>query len=571
MSKKSTRSGSHEQTRCRYIKVKAAAELQAGNFEKARLLYSKVCKMCRRDAEAWRMLGQANLALGLQDEGANCLREAVTLMPDSVPAMIALGDLLGSTGNLGESIGYFERAVAIDPNNMALVHKLASAMMKQGRVAEAVPHLRRVLAIKPEAEGVRSCLLSALNYCPQSPEGVFHAHMQWGLRQKHFLRAVDIRDGLAAGKRPLRVGYISPDFCAHPVFFFIVNLLANHDPASVEAFCYSDVLHPDGITTQLRAVTYVWRDIQQMTDDEVADMVRRDQIDILVDLAGHTARNRLPVFARKVAPVQVSYLGYPNTTGLSAMDYRLTDAWADPPGQTEHLHTEALVRLPDGFLCYNPLQGSPASPPLVPSPCQVNGYITFGSFNNLAKITQEAIALWSEILCAVPGSRLVLKNRPLSDGVTCEHFYGLFEGHGIVRERLELIGWIPNMSQHMATYNKVDIALDTFPYNGTTTTCQAVWMGVPVITLAGQTHAGRVGVSLLSQLGLDQFIAYSVEQYKTCASALACDTETLGSLRAGLRERMAASYLCDGKQFARQIESAYYDMWKTAAEGTFQF
>ncbi|TCK19385.1 putative O-linked N-acetylglucosamine transferase (SPINDLY family) [Thiogranum longum] len=571
MAKKNIRAGNHARSRKRQIKLKAAAAFQAGHFKKARLLYERICKISPGDGEAWYLLGKTHIALGSLQEAEKCLRKAVAITPDSAHAMMTLGELLDSTGKLGESIGCYERALSIEPTNVTLIHKLASAMMKQGRVTDAIPLLRQVLSIKPEAMGARSCLLSALNYCQQDVEEVFHAHVQWGqARERQSVPAASVKNDLAADKRPLRIGYVSPDFCAHPVFFFIVNLLANHDPANVRTFCYSDVLKPDAITTQLHTVAHVWRDIQLMTDDEVADLVRRDQIDILVDLAGHTARNRLSVFARKVAPVQVSYLGYPNTTGLSAMGYRFTDAWADPPGQTEHLHTEALVRLPGGFLCYNPLQGSPASPPLTPSPCQVNGYITFGSFNNLAKITPEVLELWSEILCAVPGSHLVLKNRPLSDAVTREYFYSLFEGHGIGRERLELIGWIPNMGQHMSTYNKVDIALDTFLYNGTTTTCQAIWMGVPVITLAGQAHAGRVGVSLLSQLGLDQFITHGAEQYRACATALARDTKTLGVLRAGLRERMATSHLCDGKQFARQIESAYRDMWETVAEGISQ-
>jgi predicted O-linked N-acetylglucosamine transferase (SPINDLY family) len=288
-------------------------------------------------------------------------------------------------------------------------------------------------------------------------------------------------------------------------------------------------------------------------------MVRQDNIDILVDLSGHTGTNRLPVFARKPAPVQVTYLGYPNTTGLSTIDYRLTDAWADPPGKTERWHTETLIRLPHGFLCYRPPNATPA---VAPPPVQANGHITFGSFNSLVKTTPAVVACWAHILQQVPDARLVIKNKSFRDPSVCARYQGLFAEHGIAPERLELVGWIDNLNNHLELYHRLDIALDPFPYNGTTTTCEALWMGVPVITLAGHTHAGRVGVSLLSRLDLTDLIAGDPDDYTQRAVRLAQDRATLARLRPRLRPRLQASSLCDGPAFARDVEAAYREMWR---------
>jgi predicted O-linked N-acetylglucosamine transferase (SPINDLY family) len=287
--------------------------------------------------------------------------------------------------------------------------------------------------------------------------------------------------------------------------------------------------------------------------------VRQDGIDILVDLAGHSGANRLMLFARKPAPVQASWLGYPNTTGIAAIDFRITDAIADPPS-ADALHSETLVRLADGFLCYQP-PGDARS--VAPLPAFAAGHVTFGSFNNLAKVTPEVVRRWATILGAVPGSRLMLKSHSFADAGTSDRYGGLFAASGIAAERLDLLPRILATEGHLASYHRIDIALDPFPYNGTTTSCEALWMGVPVVTLAGSRHAGRVGASLMSRLGLDALVAADEAAYVATAARLAGDLPALTALRDGLRERMRRSKLCDAAGFAREMEGAFLRMWQS--------
>jgi predicted O-linked N-acetylglucosamine transferase (SPINDLY family) len=358
-------------------------------------------------------------------------------------------------------------------------------------------------------------------------------------------------------ERRLKIGYVSPDFRTHSVAYFFEGLLRWHDNKVVETFCYALTPHKDETTERLQQQASVWRDVSTLDDAALVKQARADGIDILVDLAGHTARNRLTVFAARAAPVQMTYLGYPSTTGLSRMDYRLTDERADPPGE-EAFHSERLVRLPGCFLCYQPPLRSPS---VAGAPMVHNGYITFGSFNNLAKINANVVALWSEILQAVPGSRLLIKNPSLTDGVTAERYRAMFDTHGISSDRTELLGLVPDPQAHLDTYRRIDIALDTFPYNGTTTTCEALYMGVPVITLAGQAHAGRVGLSILGNLGLDELIARSPDDYVSCAASLATNQERICDLRNTLRERLLTSAICDADSFARKVEQAFRQIW----------
>ena len=304
-----------------------------------------------------------------------------------------------------------------------------------------------------------------------------------------------------------------------------------------------------------------------LSDEELAERIRADGIDILVDLAGHTAKNRLRVFARKPAPVQVTWLGYPNTTGLEAIDYRLVDAVTDPVGEADAWASETLVRLEGGFLCYGGLKDAPE--PTVP-PCLKTGTVTFGSFNNPAKVSAATFDAWATLLSRLPQARLLLKGTPFADAATRALFLARLGERGVAAERIELVAWLPGAAAHLALYHRVDIALDPFPYNGTTTTCEALWMGVPVVTLRGDRHAGRVGASLLSQIGLTDLIANSVEEYVEIALALARNPGRLDELRRTLRPRMAASPLCDGRAFARKIEAAFRTMWQRVVRGSRQ-
>ncbi len=345
--------------------------------------------------------------------------------------------------------------------------------------------------------------------------------------------------------------------------YFFRPLLHHHDRREFEVICFSDVERPDAVTKLIRADADGWHDIHGQSDEAVAELVRMRDIDTLVDLCGHSAQNRLMVFARRVAPVQISYLGYPASTGLSAMDYRMTDLHCDPPGKTDRLHTEELLRLPTTNWCYEPIEGTPA---VGPSPAADGKPICFGSFNHIAKVTRRMIGVWSRVLRAVPGSRLLLKSAGLGTAGVRRRIGECFASQGIDPARLDFVGREPSIFSHLGMYGRVDIALDTFPYNGTTTTCEAVWMGVPVVTLAGDVHMSRVGVSLLSNVGLPDLIARDEDEYVSIAADLAGDIAKLAGIRATLRQQLKDSPLMDAPRFARNVESAYRDVWRRWCE-----
>ncbi len=363
----------------------------------------------------------------------------------------------------------------------------------------------------------------------------------------------------AKNNNPLKVGYVSPDFRTHSVAYFFKSLLLSHNRREVEVYCYYNDNIVDSTTKQLQEASDHWRSVANMNDEEVINLILQDNIDILVDLAGHTAKNRLSVFTAKPAPIQVTWLGYPNTTGLSSMDYRFTDGIADPVGEADQWYTEELIRLPNGFLCY---QGDGQIETEAKLPSRDRGYVTFGSFNNLTKVTPQVVKLWAKVLNAVPSSRLLLKSKQLLDEEAKLKLWELFKKEGVEKERIELIAWLPKKEGHLALYSRIDIGLDPFPFNGATTTCEALWMGVPTITLAGDRHAGRVGASIMKQIGLDDFVAEDLASYVNLAVQHANDPEHLSSIREGLRARMESSKLCDGPSFAKDIEVAYRKMWE---------
>jgi protein O-GlcNAc transferase len=482
-------------------------------------------------------------------------RRAIALNPQMSEAYLNVAQVRQSCGQLTQAIEALQKAAQIAPRDPRPMHNLGVVLSDIGAADEAVAAFSSALALNPAFAEAHSALLMTLNYHPgYTRRQRFDAHQQWGARYAGARRTID---NDRSPDRVLRVGYVSPDFCGHPVSWFIEPILKAHDRGKVEVFCYSDVSRADDVTARLRSLPVAWREITALGHDAAAQRIRDDKIDVLVDLAGHTRRGRLLMFARRPAPVQVTYLGYPNTTGLAAMDYRLTDAYADPPGESDEFHTEKLVRLPGGFLCYRPPADSP------PVSKRQAGTFTFGSFNNMAKLTSHAISLWSKILAAVAGSRLLLKNQSLGDPLVAQRIAEAFGRQGVERNRLELRPPAVETADHLRVYDEVDIALDTFPYNGTTTTCEGLWMGVPVVTLAGDTHAGRVGASLLHQVGLAELIGNSPEEYVRLAVELAGDPSRREILRAGMRDRLRASSLLNAERIAAEIESAYTSMWKT--------
>ncbi len=514
------------------------------------------------NAEAERTLGLILADRGDFKGALEAHRRALAIDPNDADAHNEIGLLLLRESRITDAMACFEAAVANAPTRPNGYHNLGDLLCQQGRYAEAVRTLERAEALAPDDPTVGSGAMFALHYIPEmSSQEIARRHVAWA--ERHM-------DGL--GGRPetraypntpdpdrrLRVGYVSPDFRWHAVSDFLMPLLTSHDRTQVEITCYAEVVHRDRRTEAFEALADRWRLITRWSDRRAASEIRDDRIDILVDLAGHTLDNRLAVFARKPAPIQITWLGYPCTTGMAAMDYRMTDAIADPAPAAEGLHRERLLRLPHGFLTYRPRHPPPE---IAPPPALARGAVTFGSFNNLSKLNDRVIACWARVLDAVPGSRLLLKFHQFADAAMCELYRARFAAAGVAPEHLLLERGVSNWSAHMAMYDGVDVALDPFPYNGTTTTCEALWMGVPVVTLAGDRHAGRVGASLLTRVGLAELIADDVDAYVATAVALARDTQRLATLRAGLRARCAAT-LGDAAQFARDVESAYRTTWR---------
>jgi len=514
------------------------------------------------DAGIRNNLGLALSALGRGDEAQASFREAIRLNPLYPEAHSNLAILFERYGRSSEAIASCLEALRLRPGYPEAHHNLACALKSQGRHEEAVAQYREALRLKPDYEEAASSLLFALCYPAGLAEHeVCAEHLSFGARHRFAPAPHDNDKGL---ERQLRIGYVSADFRAHAVARFIEPVLRHHDRCRFQIFCYSNVSVPDAKSAELEGLADRFVNIAGVPDQAAQELIRRDRIDILVDLSGHTAGNRLPLFARKPAPVQVTWLGYPQTTGLGAIDYRITDQVTDPPGASQPHYAERLLRLPGIFSCFAPPEEAPevGEPPFLE-----RGSITFGSFNNPAKITPETVALWARVLQGVPCSRMLVKGYALADAGSRERLAALFAGHGVGPERLELIGNTASYREHLALYRQVDIALDTFPYHGTTTTCEALWMGVPVVTLAGATHRSRVGASLLGCVGLEELVAQEAQGYCDAAVGLARDAARLARLRVTLRPTMAASALTDGAGFTRQLEAAFREIWRDWAAG----
>jgi len=544
-------------------------------------------------AEAWCELGTVCQRIGSLDEAIHCYHRAVSLQPSFLVAHYNLGAALRLADRLPEAIAAFQealrqqpdfvealvglancqnmvvrpdeavaaatRALQLQPTNVLAAMYLAGGLQMQADLPAAIATFRRVIELEPTSAIQHSNLVYALNFCSaQDPVALFAEHKAWAARHAEPLTALapphaNNRDP----HRRLRVGYVSAHFRHHAVSFFAEPMIAAHNGEAFEVYLYSDVRAPDEVTARMRARATAWRETVGLTDEQVAQQVRDDQIDILVDLAGHIGGNRLPVFARKPAPVQVTYLGYQNTTGMTAMDYRLTDSHADPPGTTDAYYTEKLIRLPGSFFCFQPPDPAPAVNPL---PAHAKGFVTFASLNHIPKLTDEAFATWLEILARVPDSRLlVLAYAP---GKLQDRVQQLAAGAGLDPARVVVVNKRPRYD-YLAMHHEIDIALDSFPFNGHTTVCDALWMGVPSVMMEGASYASRFGGSTLVSLGLEELIARDRPQYVQIATELAADWPRLIAYRNSLRARMAASPLVDAAGFTRGVEAAYRQMWST--------
>lgn len=486
-------------------------------------------------------------------------------MSDAFKDVFALGISAFEQGNYDEAAAYLKQAKRLNSDDSRVYRVLGNCLRLLGNVDEAIAVYREGLQRKYDLS-THQRLINALNYSDESPESIALEHKKWAdAYTNHFVSKHD-RPLVARSKNlKIRVGYVSPDFNAHPVAYFLLPIIQNHHRDAFEIVCYANSSEEDGITQQFKLAADQWIDIRRMSTAQLFDQIRQDAIDVLVDVAGLTSGNRLDVFALRAAPVQVTYLGYPGTTGLTTMDYRLVDAMTDPESVPGEWHSEKLYRLPGCFLCFRPpsedLQISAA-------PCQSKGFITFGTFNKISKITDKAIALWVKILQAVPDSKLVLKSAGLDKRVEQDRIQKRFAAAGLERlDRLVLYGFVAARSQHLSMYNALDIALDTFPYNGTTTTMQAIFMGVPVIALDGKSHVARVSQSILNAIGANELVAMDEADYVNKAVQLANDQERIARYKKSLRSMFENSPIRDEKGFIANLEEAYRRMLREKQQG----
>lgn len=563
--------------------------------------FARATRLDPGHAAAWFNLGRALGQEGRDGDAAAAFRQASELMPESAPArhelaraLIAGADRTSDAAAYDEGIGllaghwqegpdpslsrialahalemrdrwseaaeHYAGVLAANPDLAPARRGLGNCLNRLGRMDEAVREYREAMRIEPGDPATASGLIAGLNYDVRiSPETLFEEHRRWGERFAAPLypsnpEFANVRDP----DRRLRVGYVSPDFRRHPVTAAFLPVIERHDPNQVEVICYHNLAAADAVTARVRRAAHAWREIAALSDLQAAELFRADGVDILVDLAGHTSRHRLLAFARRPAPVQVSWLGYFFTTGVATVDYFVTDPYSSPPGQ-ERFFTERLVRLPATRFCYAPQEPAPEANAL---PAAAQGNVTFGCFNNLAKIGPGVLALWARILAALPGARLVIQAVGLSDVPNRARVLRDFGAAGLPVERVELRPFAP-AERAASAYHDIDIALDPFPFCGGMTSFDALWMGVPVVTLAGQLIAGRQTASMLANLGLTELVANTPEEYVEVAIALARDTTRLADLRASLRPRFRASPLCDYDGFTRSLEQAYRGMWRS--------
>jgi protein O-GlcNAc transferase len=535
-----------------------------GRFDEAVAAYQQALALDPDLAEAHSNLGNVLQELGRYEEAVAAYRRALHRKPDFAEAHGNLGNALSELGELDEALAAYRRALELQPGFVAAYHGAANVLRGMGRPDEAVALYQSGLRVVTDDPGMWSGLLFTLNYLETAePEAMLAAAGAYGERVSG--RAVPF---LHHGNEPdpdrrLRIGMVSGDFGNHPVGYFLEKVVENLEADSIELFAYETFRRTGELNQRLRRSIPHWcaASPADMPVEGLARRIRADGIDILIDLAGHTAHNRLPVFAWKPAPVQIAWLGYFATTGLAAMDYILADRWVLPP-EEEGGFVERPWRLPDSYYCFTP----PDTPVDVNSlPSLQNGYITFGCFNKLTKVNERVIACWARILQATPGSRLFLKSKALGNPSVAADYRERFVRHGIESGRLRLEGASPREA-YLAAYHAVDIALDPFPFPGGTTSVEGLWMGVPVLTLTGDRFIGHQGETILQSAGLPEWIAENEDDYVAKAAAFASDPEQLAVLRAGLRDQVLASPLFDAPRFARNLEEALRGMWRKWCE-----
>ncbi|MBM4147289.1 MAG: tetratricopeptide repeat protein [Nitrospira sp.] len=539
---------------------------EKGQLEEAIIHYQKALRLNPNNADIYFNLGNVLRIRGEPDKAIESYNHALAINPHHTDALLNKGFIFQMQGNFEKAIECYKQLLQINPRSIEALNNLGNLLKDIGQLNDAEMCFRRVIETDPNFPVPYSNLLFLMNYNSRfDAKSIFSEHLNFArIFAEPITSTFSYIDKRRRNSR-LKIGYVSPDFRQHSVSYFIVPVLETHNREQFELFCYATVPIQDDVTRRIQNHIDQWQTIAGMSDKQAAELINKDEIDILIDLAGHTSQNHILLFAHKPAPIQVTWLGYPATTGIAIMDYKIVDHYTDPPGMTEQFYSEELVRMPEGFLCYLPDKDSPE---IVHLPALSAGHITFGSFNNFAKVTPEIIAFWTDILKAIPGSRMIIKSKGISDEMITDYIIDMFIQKGITADRIELLSWELSIRSHLETYNRIDIGLDTFPYNGTTTTCEALWMGVPVITLSGNTHASRVGMSLLSNIGLPELVAGTPDEYVKIAVDLARDLNRLQSLRERLRDMMAYSPLMNKTRFIMNLENCYRTMWEKWCKST---
>ena len=537
------------------------AELAALAFGAAEQAYRRALALSPGHLAALNNLGNALQALGRNEEALASYLEALRIAPEFVTASNNASAAARALGRMDQAIGLLREALAVAPGFPTIHCNLGNLLKDVGRMDEAIGSFRRTLELDPEDLVTHSNLAYAVTFLPGfDAAAILRENRAFDQVQARALTPRKDHPNDPDPGRRLRIGYVSPDFREHCQSLFTIPLLSRHDHARFEVFCYARIPKPDAVTRRIQGYADHWRDTTALGDAEVAERVAADRIDLLVDLTMHMANGRPLLFARKPAPVQAAWLAYPGTTGLAAMDYRVTDPYLDPPGEHDDCYSETSVRLPDTFWCYDPLTAEPRPGPL---PALANGWVTFGSLNNFCKVNPAVLALWARVLTAVPESRLLLLSQP---GEHRQRVLDLLEAGGVHPGRIEFAAFRPRLD-YLALHRRVDLGLDTFPYNGHTTSLDAFWMGVPVVTRLGATVVGRAGWSQLCNLDLRPLAAIDDESFVAIATELARDLPRLARLRAELRPRMEASPLMDGERFTRNLEAAWRRMWEAWCAG----
>ena len=526
-----------------------------GRNEEAIRAFDEATRIRPQYAEAFNNLGTVLKRRLRLDEAIAAYERATQLTPDFAEGYYNLGNCLKERGLLDDAIDAYRRAISIRPNFAEALCNVGTALKDVGEHAEAVACQKRAEELKPDP-GIASTYLCTLQFDPaQSLAHILEEHARWDRTYAQPLTAsAPSHENDPSPDRRLRVGYVSPDLCLHPVAYCLMPVFRNHDHESFEIYCYCDVEHPDSITARFRSCVDTWRTIRRYRDAQLAELIRSDQIDVLIDLVGHSNGSRLMAFARMPAPVRINWLGWPGTTGMESM-YRISDRYIDSP---EAVFRETTLFLPDSFWCFDPEVAEEVNAEVNPLPALAAGHVTFGCTNNFGKITNLTLDLWSEVLKAVPNSRLLLR-APTSR--TRQRVLDRLVGNGIDSSRIEFGGKLPRQ-QYWELYHRIDVNLDATPYNGHVTTMDSAYMGVPMVSLAGEMPLARAGYSILSNLGLVDFVAHDPRQYVQIAARVAGDLARLSDLRSLLRGRIKASPLMDAPAFTRNIEGLYRQAWR---------